>query len=185
MKENFTCIEQPEIRKKLISRINRIAGQIRGIEKMIDNNSECDDILNQISSVKSALNGIAKLVLEVHLRSCVVNDIKLGQEEEAVGTLIKILDDFIYKNNKKCSDSNEKIIRKIEKQISNIQNSLTKDECCSSILKTVAMVKVELNAMAKVILENHIKNCLVNEIKMDNQDKMIDDFLYTVNKMMK
>uniref|UniRef100_UPI0026F2568D metal-sensing transcriptional repressor n=1 Tax=Fusobacterium perfoetens TaxID=852 RepID=UPI0026F2568D len=77
--DDVFCLSSTEdFRKKLISRINRIAGQLRGIERMILNHVKCDEILNQVSSVKSALNGIAKVVLEAHLRNCVVHDIKSG-----------------------------------------------------------------------------------------------------------
>lgn len=185
MTNNFACTEQPEFRKNLISRINRIDGQIRGIERMIKNHQKCDDILNQISSVKSALNGVAKVVLEVHIRNCVVHDIKTGSENEAISNLIDTLNNFIHKPNKNLKDNNEDIIKKIEKQIENIRTCLDKNQCCSSILKIVTSIKGELNSMAKVILEQHVKNCLANDILAGPEDKIIDDFLYTINKMMK
>lgn len=185
MLKDFACLKQPELRKNLTSRINRIDGQIRGIERMIHNHEKCDDILNQISSVKSALNGVAKVVLEMHLRNCVVHDIKSGQEDEAISQLITTLNNFIYKPGKSLKDNNEDIIKKIEKQIKNIRKCLDKNECCSSVLKIVAAIKSELNIMAKVILENHVKNCLASDIVAGPEDKIIDDFLYTINKMMK
>ena len=185
MINNFACMEQPEFRKNLISRVNRIDGQIRGIERMIHNNEKCDDILNQISSVKSALNGIAKVVLEMHLRNCVVHDIKAGMEDEAIAELIVTLNNFIHKSGRPLKDNNENIIRKIEKQINNIRVCIDKNECCSSILKVVASIKIELNAMAKVLLEEHVKSSLAADIKKGPEKKIIDDFLYTINKMMK
>lgn len=185
MVNTFACMEQPEFRKNLISRINRIDGQIRGIEKMILSHQNCDNILNQISSVKSALNGVAKVILEVHLRSCIVHDIKTGFEEEAISTLIDTLNDFIYAPNKILKNNNENIIRKIENQIKNIRVCIDRNECCSSVLKVVATIKLELNSMAKVILEEHVKHCLANDIKHGPEDKIIDEFLYTINKMMK
>lgn len=172
-------------RKNLISRINRIAGQLRGIERMILNHVKCDEILNQISSVKSALNGIAKVVLEAHLRSCVVEEIKAGLENQATTELIETLGNLMDKNGRKIEESNDNIIRKVEGQIENIRECIEKDECCSSILKEIAMIKNELDSMSKVILEGHIKNCLVRDIKLGLEEKIVDDFLYTINKMIK
>ena len=172
-------------RKSLISRINRIAGQLRGIERMILNHVKCDEILNQISSVKSALNGIAKVILEAHLRSCVVNEIKSGLEEEATEELIKTLESLLNKNIKKINESNDNIIKKVEIQVEKIKECIEKDECCSSILKEIAIIKNELDSVSRVILERHIKNCLVRDIELGLEEKIVNDFLYTINKMIK
>lgn len=174
-----------DFRKKLISRINRIAGQLRGIEKMILNHVKCDEILNQVSSVKSALNGVAKVVLEAHLKNCVVHDIKAGLEEEATSELILTLNTLIEKKGKKINESNNSIIRKIEQQIETMRKSIEKDDCCSSVLRDISIIKGELDSMSRVILEGHVKNCLVRDIKAGLEEKTIDDFLYTINKMVK
>ncbi|MGL4997629.1 MAG: metal-sensitive transcriptional regulator [Cetobacterium sp.] len=76
-------------KKKLITRANRIEGQIRGIKRMIEEDNYCDDVLNQISSAKAALDGVAKLILEAHLRKCVVSGIKNNEEN-------KVIDELIY-----------------------------------------------------------------------------------------
>lgn len=70
-----------EFKKKLKNRLNRIEGQVRGINKMISNDVYCDDVLNQISSVQSALRSVGKLLLEAHLKSCVVEQLEEGKEE--------------------------------------------------------------------------------------------------------
>ena len=184
--DDVFCLSSTEdFRKKLISRINRIAGQLRGIERMILNHVKCDEILNQVSSVKSALNGIAKVVLEAHLKNCVVHDIKSGIELEATTDLIMILNNLMEKSGRKIIESNDDIIRKIEKQIEKMRKSIEREDCCSTILKDIATIKIELDSMAKVILEGHVRNCLVRDIKSGNEEKTIDDFLYTINKMIK
>lgn len=75
----------------MISRMNRIEGQIKGIKKMIEKEEHCNDILNQISSVKAALNGVSKIILENHLKNCVISGIKNGKENEVVEELIYTL----------------------------------------------------------------------------------------------
>lgn len=68
-------------KRNLISRLNRIEGQIRGVKGMIERDTYCDDVLNQIAAIQSALNGVGKLLLENHLKSCVVDRIHAGEHE--------------------------------------------------------------------------------------------------------
>jgi DNA-binding FrmR family transcriptional regulator len=67
--------------KKLINRLNRIEGQVRGIKKMVENDAYCTDILIQVSAVNSALNSFNKELLAEHIRTCVADDIKNGNDE--------------------------------------------------------------------------------------------------------
>lgn len=70
-----------ETKDKMVKRMNRIEGQIRGITKMIENDVYCDDILHQFMSVESAINGVRMLLLEAHMKSCVVDQIQNGEVE--------------------------------------------------------------------------------------------------------
>ena len=71
----------PEEYKKLIHRLNRIEGQIRGIRAMVENGAYCPDILVQSSAATSALNSFNKVLLGCHIRSCVAEDIRAGKDE--------------------------------------------------------------------------------------------------------
>ncbi|KHL97151.1 CsoR family transcriptional regulator [Paenibacillus sp. IHB B 3415] len=77
-------------KNNLISRLNRIEGQIRGLKGLIDKDAYCDDVLNQISSVQSALNGVGKLLLEHHMKSCVIERIQDGETEVIDELLVTI-----------------------------------------------------------------------------------------------
>ncbi|WP_010273254.1 metal-sensitive transcriptional regulator [Paenibacillus senegalensis] len=81
-------------KKSLIHRLNRIEGQIRGVKGLIEKDTYCDDVLNQISSIQSALNGVGKLLLEHHMKSCVIERIQEGDEEvidELLTTVNKLM----------------------------------------------------------------------------------------------
>lgn len=82
-----------KLKKSLVTRLNRVEGQIRGIRKMIENDSYCDDVLNQISAATAALNGISKLVLENHIRTCVVE--KINQDDAIIEELIITIDKML------------------------------------------------------------------------------------------
>ena len=84
----------PEEYTKLIHRLNRIEGQIRGIRGMVENNAYCNDILVQSAAVTAALNAFNRELLASHVRTCVVRDIREGKDEvidELVATLQKLM----------------------------------------------------------------------------------------------
>lgn len=79
-----------KMKGSLISRLNRIEGQIRGVKAMIERDTYCDDVLNQIAAIQSALNGVGKLLLEGHMKSCVVERIQAGENEVIDELLITV-----------------------------------------------------------------------------------------------
>ena len=84
----------PEEYTKLIHRLNRIEGQIRGIRGMVENNAYCPDILMQSAAVTAAMNAFNKELLASHIRTCVAEDIRAGRDEtidELVTTLQKLM----------------------------------------------------------------------------------------------
>ena len=80
--------------RDLIHRLNRIEGQIRGIRGMVEQNAYCIDIVNQVAAANAALNSFNKLLLSEHIRTCVTEDIRGGQDEkmdELVRTIQKLM----------------------------------------------------------------------------------------------
>ncbi|QXM06819.1 metal-sensitive transcriptional regulator [Crassaminicella indica] len=94
-KLNERHVDRPEkVNGALIKRLNRIEGQVRGIKGMIERNVYCDDILIQIAAVQSAMKGVAKLLLESHMHTCIVSKIKSG-DEDVVDEFLKTIDRMI------------------------------------------------------------------------------------------
>lgn len=80
--------------KDLIHRLNRIEGQVRGIKGMVERDAYCTDILVQSAAVSAAINSFNRVLLENHIRTCVIKDIKEGKEEtvdELLVTLKKLM----------------------------------------------------------------------------------------------
>ena len=89
-----TTDRSEEERKKLINRLNRIEGQIRGIRGMIEKDAYCADILMQSAAVNAAVNAFNKDLIASHIRRCVVRDIREGKDDvidELVATLQKLM----------------------------------------------------------------------------------------------
>ena len=84
----------PEEYKRLMNRLSRIEGQIRGIRGMVENGAYCPDILVQSAAVNAAINAFNRELLAEHLRTCVTRDLKNGHEEivdELAATLQKLM----------------------------------------------------------------------------------------------
>lgn len=82
------------MKNNLISRLNRIEGQIRGVKGLIEKDTYCDDVLNQIAAIQAALNSTGRLLLEGHMRSCVVERINEGDHaviDELLVTMNKLM----------------------------------------------------------------------------------------------
>src|SRR3954470_1930934 len=82
------------VKKDLTNRLNRIEGQIRGIKGMIDKDVYCDDIITQLSATQSALNSVAKVLLDGHLKGCVKDRLAEGDDEvldELLVTITKLM----------------------------------------------------------------------------------------------
>ena len=87
-------LRSDEERKKLLNRLSRIEGQIRGIQNMVQNDAYCPDILAQAAAANAALNAFSRELLSSHIRSCVVNDVRAGNDEivdELLDTLQKLM----------------------------------------------------------------------------------------------
>jgi DNA-binding FrmR family transcriptional regulator len=83
-----------EFKASLKARLNRVEGQIRGINRMVQEDVYCDDILNQIAAAQSALRSVGKMLLEKHVESCVVEQIQEGRIEvvqELMTTVNKLI----------------------------------------------------------------------------------------------
>jgi len=78
---NRTTHRTDKERKALVNRCSRIEGQIRGIKGMLDKDVYCDDILNQIAAAQSALNALSRVILERHMKTCLIDRIQSGDSE--------------------------------------------------------------------------------------------------------
>lgn len=89
-----TTARTDKLKLDLTSRLNRVEGQIRGIKNMIEKDTYCDEVLNQIAAAQAALESVGKLLLKNHIQGCVVEKIRNGDAEivdELLATIGKML----------------------------------------------------------------------------------------------
>ncbi|MBQ8954210.1 MAG: metal-sensing transcriptional repressor [Clostridia bacterium] len=80
--------------KRLVNRLNRVEGQVRGIRGMLEKDAYCVDILTQVMAVQAAMNAFSREILGNHIRTCVADGIRAGDDEvvdELVATVQKIM----------------------------------------------------------------------------------------------
>jgi DNA-binding FrmR family transcriptional regulator len=79
-----------DIKKKATRRLKIIEGQIRGIQRMVESEKYCIDIITQTNAIKEALTGVENLILENHLSTHVIEQIKSGKEKQSTKEILKI-----------------------------------------------------------------------------------------------
>ncbi len=88
-----STVRSAEEKKKIKNRLNRIKGQLTGIEKMIDNDIYCNDVLIQVAAAEKSLKSLANFILENHLYRCVAEDLEKGNIE-VIDELISLFKRF-------------------------------------------------------------------------------------------
>lgn len=78
------------IKQKLIRRLKIIEGQIRGLQEMLEKDIYCTDIITQTSAIKQALSGVEDSLMENHLSTCVISQVKGGKESKVVEEILKV-----------------------------------------------------------------------------------------------
>ena len=82
----------PEIKRAVLTRLRRIEGQVRGLQKMVDEERYCADVLTQVSSVQEALRGVGRSLLHNHLKHCATQAIRSGDPGQADAMYDELMD---------------------------------------------------------------------------------------------
>ncbi|ATH59621.1 MULTISPECIES: copper-sensing transcriptional repressor CsoR [Staphylococcus] len=88
MAETQKAHHSEQTKSNLKSRLNRIEGQVKAINRMIDEDVYCDDVLTQIRATRSALNSVATKLLDHHMKSCIMDKVNQGEQQEAMDELL-------------------------------------------------------------------------------------------------
>lgn len=81
IKNDKTRIRSEEEKKPIIHRLHRLIGQMKGIEKMVEENRYCDDILIQLAAIDKSIKSLANIILEQHMHTCLINHVQNGEYE--------------------------------------------------------------------------------------------------------
>lgn len=86
-------VEGPNPKRDIQARLKRIEGQVRGLQRMVEAEESCADIMNQVAAVKAAIGQVGVVIFQTHSRQCLMQAVDAGSEEtaQAVDDLVKIL----------------------------------------------------------------------------------------------
>jgi len=84
------CMDSANLHKRL----SRISGQVKAIDRMIDEDIPCEDILTQVNAVKSALHKVGQIILEGHIQHCVRDGIEHGDADQTIQDFTKAIERF-------------------------------------------------------------------------------------------
>lgn len=84
-----------EDKQEVIRRLKRIEGQVKGIQKMVEEDKSCVDILTQVAAVRAAINKVGGIILERHSKDCMQNALSAEQKEQALKSLIDTIQKFL------------------------------------------------------------------------------------------
>ena len=90
--ERLAAAVDPEIKTGVLHRLRRIEGQVRGLERMVDEERYCADVMTQVASVQEALRGVSKALLQNHLRHCATMAIRSGDPDRAEAMYAELID---------------------------------------------------------------------------------------------
>ncbi len=88
---------EPELKEQALARLKRIEGQVRGLQRMVEDERYCGDVLVQVASVHEALRGVGKLLMRNHLRHCITDALASGDESSREDAYAEVLD-LMYKH---------------------------------------------------------------------------------------
>lgn len=83
-------VREDKFKADLVARLKRIEGQVKGVTRMVEEDVYCDNVLHQISAIRAALDGVGKVVLESHVRGCLVDRLQAGETEVVDELLVTI-----------------------------------------------------------------------------------------------
>lgn len=88
-------VHDPEVQRRIINRLARIEGHVRGVRVMVEQQQACPDVLLQIAAVRGALDSAARLILDDHISQCLTYAVEHGDIAQELAELKKALDRFI------------------------------------------------------------------------------------------
>lgn len=90
MEDSFLHLTMSPSKQRLVRRLKIIEGQVRGLQELIEKDTYCIDVIAQTSAVKQALSSVEDVLMENHLNTCALDQMKKGKEGKAIGEILKV-----------------------------------------------------------------------------------------------
>jgi len=168
-------------RKRIVNRLRRLEGQVRGLQAMIESDKECEAVLTQIMAAKSALNQVGMHVIGHAMKKCLVDE-NLTAREEIVSAAFSV-----YLRFRELSCANQvavptgaatpeqvlELLRQLETEIRSVHSAMSADVDCESALIELTAATATLNAVGLAVMGHAMQNCLIDE-DTSSREEVID-----------
>ncbi|PKQ15486.1 MAG: hypothetical protein CVT67_09215 [Actinobacteria bacterium HGW-Actinobacteria-7] len=168
-------------RKKIINRLRRLEGQVRGLQSMVESRAACEQVLTQVMACKSALSQVAMHVIGHAMKSCLVDE-TLRDRGELIGAAFDVylhyreLSDEAFAAPNTTPATPEKLLlrlKELEGQLCDVQDVITAPSDCESALLGLTRASSTLNDISLTILGHAMQDCLIDECAT-SRDAVID-----------
>ncbi len=165
-------------RRKIVNRLRRLEGQVRGLHAMIESGKECEAVLTQVMAVKSALNQVGMHVIGHAMKTCLVDESLTARDD-----LITAAFD-VYLHYRELSAATEAAatprdtspefikakLKTLEAQVQSVQNVIETEGDCESALRGVTESTATLNDVARAVLGHAMQKCLIDDAAQSRND---------------
>jgi len=170
-------------RRRIVNRLRRLEGQVRGLRAMIEAGQECEDVLTQVMAAKSALNQVGMHVIGYAMKSCLVED-STTERDEIVGTAFDV-----YLHYRELGQAASRSVRRdeltstahvlerltaLEEQVRAVQLSIENDADCEGALRRMTAATETLNEVALAVLGHAMDKCLI-DVSSKSRTAVIDE----------
>lgn len=176
----MTDVEQDK--KRIVNRLKRLEGQVRGLRTMIEGGQECEAVLTQVMAAKSALNQVGMHVIGYAMKSCLV-ETTTTERDEIVGAAFDV-----YLRYRELGQGPERVDRHdltstthvlarlsaLEEQVRGVQRSIETDANCEDALRRMTAATSTLNEVALAVLGHAMEKCLI-DVGSKTRTEVIDE----------
>lgn len=180
--EKKPSFQSSKTQKSILDRLSRVEGQIRGIKRMIEKGTYCDDVINQIEASRSALSATELILLESHFRHCIGGELRHGKAEameEVLGTIKKLTD---LEPSSKTQEPILDRLNRAEEEIKNIKEMIEKETYCDSVINQIEFTRSILRDTELILLESHLKHCVADQLR-NGKEEVVEEVLKTIKKL--
>ena len=174
-------IDDPADRKRIVNRLRRLEGQVRGLQAMVESGKECESVLTQIMAVKSALNQVGMHVIGHAMKKCLIDDDIVDRDElvsAAFGVYLRYRQ-LVSANQSPLpagGGSPEKLVgllKRLESEIAAVEATMEGGADCERALTDLTMATATLNTVALSVLGHSMQSCMVDE-SAKSREEIID-----------
>ena len=169
-------------RPAVLNRLRRIAGQVRGLARMVDDGRYCIDILTQVAAVRSALDGVALSLLDAHVRHCVTRGSSKTLDAHADEIVATLAGERRGRSSSEASVPER--LSRLERQVARVQTMVEDDRYCIDILEEINAAKADLEAVSLDLVAGHVRTCLAGD-DADDRDLKARELMATLGRLVR